>query len=376
MRPWAIASGDFTPLGGMDRANHALAGYLARAGRDVHLVAHRVWPDLASMPGVTVHHAPRPLGSHLLGVPMLARTADAVSRRLGPGAQLLSNGGNTRWHRATWIHYLHAAYEPGTESARARLTARAGRRRYLADEARAVAAAPAIVCNSRRTADDVARCYGVPADRLRVVYYGVDGTAFDEVSDEARASARAALGIDRDRPAAIFVGALGDRRKGFDLLFDAWSALARDVAWDADLIVAGAGAEAAAWQRRAAESGMGPRAHFLGFRTDVPTVIAAADVIVHPARYEAYGLGVHEAVCRGVPAIVSGDAGVAERLGDAMRGLTLPAPLTSSAIADRLRTWRADMAGWRVAARTAGATLRRRSWDDMAAEIAAVVEQS
>ena len=41
------------------------------------------------------------------------------------------------------------------------------------------------------------------------------------------------------------------------------------------------------------------------FAADVAPVIAAADVLVHPARYEAYGLGVHEALCRGLPAIVS-----------------------------------------------------------------------
>jgi glycosyltransferase involved in cell wall biosynthesis len=341
----------------------------------VHLVAHRVWPDLAALPGVTVHHAPRPLGSHLLGVPMLARAADGVATKLGAGTRLLSNGGNTRWHGPTWIHYLHAAYEPDSREPRARLIARAGRWRYLADEARALTAAPAIVCNSRRTADDVARCYRVPAERLHVVYYGIDAAQFDQVDDEARASARGRLGLPGDRPLAIFIGALGDRRKGFDLLFDAWTALSRDASWDVDLVVAGAGAEVAAWERRAAEQGMASRVRFLGFRADVPAVIAAADVIVHPSRYEAYGLGVHEAICRGLPAIVSANAGVAERLPASMTPLTLPLPLTAAVLADRLRAWRADMARWRACAGEAGAALRRRSWDDMSAELAAVVER-
>lgn len=373
MTPWAIAAGDFTPLGGMDRANHALAAFLARSGREVHLVAHRVWPDLASPGSVTVHHAPRPFGSHLLGVPMLARTADSVARRLGPGARLLSNGGNTRWNGSTWIHYLHAAYEPDTHETRARLIARLGRRRYLADESRAVATAPAIICNSLRTADDVARHYRVRRDRLHVVYYGIDAAQFGEVDDRARAEARAAYGFDRDRRVALFIGALGDRRKGFDLLFDAWSELSRDASWDVDLLVAGAGAEVAAWARRADARGIASRVRFLGFRADVPALVAAADVVVHPARYEAYGLGVHEAVCRGLPAIVSADAGVAERL-PSMRALALPGPLTSAALVERLRGWRADAAGWSARAREAAAALRRRSWDDMAADIAAIVE--
>jgi len=71
MKRWALAAGDFVPFGGMDRANYALARYLARSGRDVHVVAHRVSPDLAALPHVTVHHAIRPLGWHLLGGPWL-----------------------------------------------------------------------------------------------------------------------------------------------------------------------------------------------------------------------------------------------------------------------------------------------------------------
>ena len=70
--PWLLVAGDFTPLGGMDRANHALALYLASSGRDVHVVTHRAWPDLASRPTVSVHLVRRPFGRHLLGSPMLA----------------------------------------------------------------------------------------------------------------------------------------------------------------------------------------------------------------------------------------------------------------------------------------------------------------
>ena len=375
MTRWAIASGDFTPLGGMDRANYALAGYLARSGRDVHLVAHRVWPDLTSQAGVTVHHARRPFGSHLLGVPMLARTAAAVARRLGSGTRLLSNGGNTRWAGPTWIHYLHAAYEPETRDARARVMARAGRRRYLADEARAIAIAPTIICNSGRTAADVGRLYGVAPARLQVVYYGSDARQFDEVTDGERAAARADAGFDAARPLALFIGALGDRRKGFDTLFEAWSELCRDASWDANLAVAGTGAEVPAWERRTAERGMERRIRFLGFRADIPAVMAAADVVVHPSRYEAYGLGVHEALCRGIPVIVSASAGVAERLLADLRPLTLPDAASPDDLVERLRRWRADEAAWRMSAREAGRQLRRRSWDDMAAEITALVER-
>ena len=81
MTPWLLASGDFVPSGGMDTANHAFASYLARrAGGDVHLVAHRVAPELAAAPGVHVHRVPRPFGFHSLGEPLLTSVAARRSR--------------------------------------------------------------------------------------------------------------------------------------------------------------------------------------------------------------------------------------------------------------------------------------------------------
>lgn len=377
MTPWAIAAGDFTPQGGMDRANHALARYLAMSGRDVHLVAHRVWPDLASLPGVTVHHVPRPFGSHLLGGPLLSRAASRVASRLDPSTRLLSNGGNTRWLAPTWVHYLHAAYAPHVAAgARARLSAAAGRRQYLAREAEAITRAPAIICNSARTAADVRRCYAVDAARVQVVYYGVDPDQFSAVTEEARRDARRALGLNAELPVAVFIGALGDRRKGFDVLFDAWQRLCADVAWDVNLAVVGVGAEAGAWEQRAAAAGLGHRISFLRFRSDVARILAAGDVLVHPSRYEAYGLGVHEALCRGLPAIVSASAGVAERLPDDLRPLTLPEPTRADDLMASLRLWRCDTAGWRARAGAAGDALRRRTWDHMAADIAGIVERT
>jgi hypothetical protein len=61
MSRWLLIAGDFTPLGGMDRANYALACSLAAApGAEVHLVAHHVWPDLERERGVDVRRVCRP----------------------------------------------------------------------------------------------------------------------------------------------------------------------------------------------------------------------------------------------------------------------------------------------------------------------------
>jgi len=375
MTPWLLAAGDFTTSGGMDRANYALASYLARHGRPVHLVAHQIAAGLASLPGVRSHIVPRPLGAHLAGAPLLARAAARQARALGPAAHVLMNGGNGAIGTPVWIHYLHAAYVPQVRaSVRARFSASIGRRYFLSRERRAIRHAPLVICNSERTERDVRERYGVPASRTRVIYYGSDAAAFGAVAPAERKVAREGLAIGNGRLAAVFVGALGDRRKAFDVVFDAWRTLLGDTSWDVDLLVAGSGSESAAWEQRIRAAAMDGQVRLLGFRDDVPRVLAAADLLVHPARYEAYGLSVHEAICRGVPAIVSASAGVAEKYPRSLGSLLLHDPVRADGLVSVLRAWRANVDDWRARVAAAGAALRARTWDDMAAEIAAAVE--
>lgn len=370
MSDWLLVAGDFTPLGGMDRANHALAAYLAGVrGARVHLVTHRAWPDLAGHPRISVHRVWRPLGSHALGKPLLAARGRRVARALATsGARVVVNGGNCAWPGVNWVHYVHAAFDGAAG------LAAIGRARDLDDERRALAAARIVVCNSRRTRGDVIERLGIPADRTHVVYYGVDAARFRPPTDAERRQARAALGLATDRPLASFVGALGDRRKGFDTLFAAWRALCAGPGWDVDLAVAGRGRELDDWRRRAAGDRLDARVRFLGFREDVATLLAASDVLVHPARYEAYGLAVHEALCAAVPAIVTATAGVAERYPADMTPLLLADPDDDGALADRLREWRRGLEAWRQRARALSETLRQRTWDAMAKELVALAE--
>lgn len=373
MSRWLLIAGDFTPLGGMDRANHALASNLAAApGAEVHLVAHQVWPDLARACGVHVHPVRRPFGSHMAGAPLLAVEGERRAKAFS-GGWVIANGGNADTGDVAWVHYLHAAHTPRTRGIRRRLQGRAAHQYYLSRERRALRHARVVLCNSARTADDVQERLGIAPERTRIVYYGSDPERFPLVTARERAGARRELNWVEDRPVVAFVGALGDRRKGFDRLFDAWQLLCRDRSWDADLAVAGHGAELTRWRRLAIEKGLGGRIRFLGFRDDVSRVLAAADALVHPARYEAYGLGVHEAICRGLPAIVSARAGVAELFPPDLSDLLIQNVEDSTEIADRLRRWRQDMAAAAERIRPFSERLRSRTWRDMAEEIQQVV---
>jgi glycosyltransferase involved in cell wall biosynthesis len=380
MSVWLLASGDFTQHGGMDTANYALASYLARTlpgeggtPREVHVVSHRVMPELGALPGVHVHEVPRPFGMHRLGEPLLRRAAMRLQGCLSArGVRVVANGGNVDAGDLNWVHYVHAAFTPDAAGAFNRMRVSSNHRRYLAEERQALDRARVVICNSERTADDVTRI-GVPRDRTRVVYYGVDAARFGPVDPAERSASRRALGLPEERRLALFVGALGDRRKGFDVLFDAWGALCASSEWDVDLVVAGVGVELAAWQRRAARELPEGRMRFLGFRRDIPAVLAACDLLIHPARYEAYGLAVHEALCRGLPALVSASAGVAERYPADLAELLIEDPASARELEQRLRVWRADDdLPLRVA--LFASRLRARSWDHMARDIAAIAE--
>jgi glycosyltransferase involved in cell wall biosynthesis len=282
----------------------------------------------------------------------------------------LVNGGNCPWGDINWVHYVHAAYQPhASGSAAYRLKTRLTHRYALAGERAALTKAQVVICNSERTRRDVTERIGVPESRTHVVYYGSDPDRFSPVKPAERLAARQKLGWGNDRPLVVFIGALGDRRKGFDTLFAAWQIVCQDPSWDCTLVVVGAGAELPTWRNRAAAAGLSERIWFLGFRRDVPTILAASNLLVHPARYEAYGLGVHEALCRGIPAMVSAEAGVAERYPPNLHSLLLPSAESADILAGRLREWRSDLEQHETAVSPLSDRLRAHTWNHMASEI-------
>jgi glycosyltransferase involved in cell wall biosynthesis len=355
----------------MDRANYALALHLADREVETHIVAHRVDATLSSRPNVVFHRVPKLMGSYTVSGPLLdfagRRRASAVSRRAG---RVLVNGGNCRWGDINWVHYVHAAFQPETSGSFARrIKMRTSHAMFVAQEKAALSRARVIFTNSNRTRRDVIEKAGIRDENIHTVYYGTDPDEFRPPTEGERAGLRVELGIPADRCLAVFVGALGDRRKGFDTLFDTWKILCDDPEWDADLVVVGRGAELPLWAKLAAQSGIERRIHFLGFRTDVPAILRACDVMVAPARYEAYGLAVQEALCSGLPALVAADAGVAERYSKGLADLLLADSLDERELAERLRRWRAHRAYFAAEVEKLSREIGAHTWERMAQEI-------
>jgi len=375
MKPFVMVTGDFSLTGGMDRANFALADYLARQGGVVHLVAHSAEQSLTVQPNVRFHRVAKPLDSYMLGAPLLARRGHKVGKQVTAEAgRVLTNGGNCCYPDVNWVHYVQAAYRSEHPASVARrMKQRIEYPLQLREEKRALHQARLVICNSRTTQQSVIERTGVLPERTAVVYYGSDATRFHPADDSARLAARERLGWPSNRPVAIFIGALGDRRKGFDTLFSAWSQHCKRTK-DAFLVVVGRGAELAKWQSRAAEAGRTDGIAFLGFRSDVPDLLRAADLLIAPTRYEAYGLGVHEALCCDLPAITSATAGVAEQYTGACIDWLLPDPEDTRDLAVRIDQLIEKPQHAADDRRQLGQRLRDWTWDRMSESILSAID--
>ena len=362
--PWLIVSGDFSLAGGMDKANYHLAWYLAeRRGVSVELVAHTVAEPLASHPCVRIHTVARPLGRHFLGEPLLRRAGRRVARSLTisrPDARVVVNGGNCSWPAVNWVHLVHRASAPADEHAPwlVRLRHRLTRRIYLRQERKAFLHSPLLLANSQRTRSDLIEGWGVSADRVRVVYLGCDPDRYYPIASPERAAARKSLAISEGQMILLFVGALGyDRRKGFDTLLAASRQLRSRSFPEFTILAAGSGA-VDYWAREADRLGLTDRVRFLGHVEFIPTLLAAADILVSPTRYEPYGLNVHEALCRRLPAIVSKCAGVAERYPPDLADLLFDNPDDPDELAGRLVGWLGRRERYEPSLERVGAELR------------------
>jgi glycosyltransferase involved in cell wall biosynthesis len=145
-----------------------------------------------------------------------------------------------------------------------------------------------------------------------------DAEQFDVAAEPARtpsaeeiATARADIGAG-DRPVLLTVGRLA-RQKGLDVLIAA-AARWRDRDPQPRTVIAGDGPLAAELGAQASQ--VGADVLFLGPRQDVPALLAIADVVIVPSRWEARALILQEAMRSGRPIVATNVGGTPELTGD------------------------------------------------------------
>ncbi len=215
----------------------------------------------------------------------------------------------------------------------------------LADlEREALTRAVAVHANSRALAIRCASDYGLPESRFVHVPYGIDTARFQPTPS----ALRAAWGVG-DGPVALFVGRM-EVRKGIDALVPAFAEVARRMP-EATLVTAGPDTAGDAgrvsqqqWMMHSwAAAGLAPdRVRMLGpvAPEDLPALYSAADVMVAPSPYEAFGLVYLEAMACGTVPIGCTTGGVPEIVEDGVTGRLVPpgdAPALAAALVELLR---------------------------------------
>ncbi len=151
---------------------------------------------------------------------------------------------------------------------------------------------------------------------------GRPGDAGADAGRAAGADARAraaAIAVD-GRPVVLAVGRLA-AQKGFDTLIAA-AARWRGRRPEPQLVIAGTGPLAGRLSDQAAK--LGVDVQFLGFRDDVTGLLAAADVLALPSRWEGQPLILSEALRAGRPVVATDVGGVRDLAGDGAALLVPP----------------------------------------------------
>ena len=156
------------------------------------------------------------------------------------------------------------------------------------------------------TARDLETSLGLAEGSLHVIPNGLRITRGD------RANVREELGLSATDLLVLTVGNLY-LVKGQDVLVRAVArVLKEDPSLPVYLAVAGRGEQEPVLRSLARENGIIDRVHFLGFRDDVPDLLAAADVFALPSRSEGLPLALLEAMFAGRPVIASAVGGIPE----------------------------------------------------------------
>jgi glycosyltransferase involved in cell wall biosynthesis len=165
-----------------------------------------------------------------------------------------------------------------------------------------------LVANTPALADWIV-AQGWPAERVRYLPNFVpDLVAAQPAALPVPPGARVVLGMGRLHA-----------DKGFDVLL---AAIARLPAVHA--VIAGDGPERGTLQALAARAGISSRIHFLGWRPDTASLLAAADVLVCPSRREPLGNQILEAFSARVPVVAAMAEGPSWLLDQGRRGILVP----------------------------------------------------
>lgn len=185
---------------------------------------------------------------------------------------------------------------------------------YRAADAAAHRAVRRAIAPSARVRDELLRL-GVDPARVSLIPLGLD---LERIRARPGTTSHVELGLGTG-PVALVLARLSWEKR-VEIVIDAWPDVVAERP-DAQLVVAGDGPLRAALMQRAQRT---PGIHFVGFRSDVPPLIATADVVVHTSATESTGMVFIEALANARPLVSTPVGIVEERLRDGRECFVVP----------------------------------------------------
>jgi glycosyltransferase involved in cell wall biosynthesis len=220
-------------------------------------------------------------------------------------------------HNQTSLHY--AALGKRVSGARVVMTNHGqGLGSSRAPSAQEWSATDAIVTVSRAVAEQM----DLPklGCKITTIYNGVGVST----ADRSRTETRQTLGISPDRVVGTLAARI-DGLKGHDTLLRALVRL-KTAAVPVTFLIAGDGAERTPIELLAHELGVNAdNVRFLGFRNDIPDLLAASDLFTLPSLTEGLPLSVLEAMSHCLPIVATRVGGIPELVTHGTDGLLVPA---------------------------------------------------
>ncbi|MBW3622868.1 MAG: glycosyltransferase family 4 protein [Armatimonadetes bacterium] len=175
----------------------------------------------------------------------------------------------------------------------------------------------AIVAVSAATAEVIRQDAQSRLPEITVIHNGIDPSKPQRSREDVRAD------LNLGETLTGIVVARVDRLKDHASLLRAM-ALLREIGVPLTLLIAGDGPERESLENLARELRLQEEARFLGFRSDVPDLLAASDFFVLPSTTEGLPLSVLEAMAQGLPVVATAVGGVPELIEDGRSGILVP----------------------------------------------------
>jgi UDP-glucose:(heptosyl)LPS alpha-1,3-glucosyltransferase len=332
----ALVRHRYSPHGGAERYMDTLSAALSDAGAEVRILCASWDGSSAGKVGVERISVPRkPVPLRLLLFARAVRKWAAnhpdwllFSLERVPGAEVYRAGDGVH---AEWL-LRKRSLRPGTW--------RLDRLRplnlaYLHLE-RAMFGSPAlrlVIANSNRGREEVVRRFGLPAEKVRVVYNGIEIERFppDRKAD-ARNRFRIRFGIPDAETVFLFVGS-GFARKGVGAIARAARLLVERGCDPFRVVLVGKGDPATYVRSAGPASG---RLLFTGPVAGADDLFLGADAFLFPTVYEPFSNACLEAMASGLPVVTTAVNGASEILREGESGFLLEDPLDAPALADRM----------------------------------------